>query len=77
MTPLERSRAMLDEGAPLWEEYADLCEAIARSMRAVVVLRSAGAVMETLPHLLTGLKLIREKAALETRFAALNEKYDV
>lgn len=68
MTDETKARAMIDDAAHIFEEMADSFEAMAKTMRAVVVLSGAKAdVLTMLPHMTTAMKLYTDLAGMNDR----------
>jgi len=73
---MSRLNALIAETSPIFEEIADSCETISRSIRALNVLTSAGADPEKcIPHLQTTMAAFAALSALGPRFEAIVDKH--
>lgn len=69
------ARALMADSAPVFEELADTFEASARALRAINILSSANAPLESMiPHMNTGILVFREFPRLSARLDALLTK---
>lgn len=71
-----RLDALVAESMPVFEELADSCETVARSIRCVMLLMSANVDAEQIaPHTQTALAALRSIVALRPRLAAIVSKH--